>query len=62
MASESKAVDAFGFHCNSKAAEFVYCMWRELFLICPADKQQNSKQCEKMRSVLKKFDENKFKN
>lgn len=60
--SSSKAVDAFGFQCSSKAAEFVYCMWRELFLTCPIDKQQKSMQCEKLRAVLTKHDENKFKN
>lgn len=62
MESASQPVDAFGFQCSSKAAVFVYCMWRELFLLCPIDKQQNTKRCSKMREVLKKFDDNKFKN
>lgn len=62
LTSSSKAVDAFGFQCSSKAAEFVYCMWRELFLTCPIDKQQKSTQCEKLRAVLKQHNENKFRN
>lgn len=60
--STSSPIDSFGFQCSSKAAEFAYCMWRELFLTCPADKQQTSKQCEKLRNVLMKHDENKFSN
>lgn len=59
--STSKAMDSFGFQCNSKAAEFAYCMWRELFLTCPDDKQENSRQCQKLRVVLVKHNENKFK-
>lgn len=58
----SKQVNGFGLECSSKAAEFAYCMWRELFLICPADKQQITKQCDQLRSVLEKVDDNKFKN
>jgi uncharacterized protein YaaN involved in tellurite resistance len=61
-ASQSKSVDAYGLSCKSKAAEFVYCMWRELFLTCPADKQMKTKQCDKLRTVLKKHSENRFKN
>lgn len=60
--SSSQPVDAFGYQCSSKTGEFVYCMWRELFLTCPADKQVNSTQCDKMRSVLGKSSENKFRN
>lgn len=60
--STSKPVNAFGFQCNSKPAEFVYCMWRELFLICPSEKQVRTMQCEKLRKVLKKFSDNKFSN
>ena len=58
----SKPVDAFGFQCSSTAGEFVYCMWRELFLSCPRDKQLNTKRCDKLRKVLDKYDDNKFKN
>jgi hypothetical protein len=61
-ASTGVGIDAFGFQCSSKAAEFAYCMWRELFLTCPKDKQQTSKQCGKLFSVLEKHNENKFKN
>lgn len=60
--STSKPVGAFGYQCSSKTGEFVYCMWRELFLGCPADKQVNSKQCDKLRSVLGKSNDNKFRN
>lgn len=60
--STSKPIDTFGLQCSSKAGEFVYCMWRELFLTCPADKQINTKQCDKLRSVLKRSNDNQFKN
>lgn len=62
MESDSKPVDAFGFQCSSKAMEFAYCMWRELFLTCPVDKQRCTKRCEKMRKILKKNNENQFEN
>ena len=58
----SKKIDGFGLQCSSKAAEFAYCIWRELFLICPQDEQQKNRQCDKLRSVLEKVDDNKFKN
>lgn len=56
----SQPVDAFGFQCSSKAAEFAYCMWRELFLTCPADKQKSARQCDKLRIILEKTNDNKF--
>lgn len=60
--STSKAIDEFGLQCSTKSAEFAYCMWRELFLTCPEEKQEKTKMCSKLRSVLTKFDENKLKN
>lgn len=60
--SDRHPVNAYGYDCSSKAAEFVYCMWRELFLTCPDDKQQKSKSCQKLRGVLSTSKVNKFKN
>lgn len=62
ITTASKPVAAFGFQCSSKVGEFAYCIWRELFLTCPVEKQQNTKRCAKMRKVLKKSDDNKFQN
>lgn len=52
--SNSTKIDNFGLQCSLKAAEFAYCVWRELFLICPLDKQQKTKQCDQLRNVLEK--------
>jgi hypothetical protein len=57
-----KPVSEFGLECSSKPAEFAYCMWRELFLTCPEEKREKTKMCDKLRGVLAKHDENKFKN
>lgn len=45
-------LDNFGFKCNTKMARFSYCMWREITLNCPEESQQNSRQCQRLRSVL----------
>jgi hypothetical protein len=37
-------------------------MWRELFLTCPEENREKTKMCDKLRGVLAKHDENKFKN
>lgn len=58
--STRQPVDSFGFQCSSKAAEFAYCIWRELFLTCPADKQKSARQCDKLRIILGKSNDNKF--
>lgn len=55
-------VNAFGYECSSKAAELVFCMWREFFLTCPADKQRKNRSCQKLRGVLTTSKVNKFKN
>lgn len=62
MESSSKPVDALGFQCSSKAGEFIYCMWRELFLACPSENEMKSKRCENTRRFLQKSEKNKFKN
>lgn len=47
-------LDKFGLKCNTKMAEFAYCIWRELFNSCPTEQQNKSKQCERLRIILRK--------
>ncbi|XP_062556149.1 uncharacterized protein LOC134220990 [Armigeres subalbatus] len=35
--------------CNPASSNFGYCMWRQMTLACPKDKQEQSKKCERMR-------------
>lgn len=58
--SSNFSLDKFGLKCNTKMAQFSYCMWRQFTISCPAEKQQKTRQCEKLRMVLKKNSENKF--
>lgn len=55
------SLEKFGLKCNTKMAQFTYCMWRQFAINCPVDRQQKTKQCDKLRMVLKRNDENKFK-
>ena len=59
--TQREPLNYFGLQCSSKAAEFVYCMWKELFLTCPSDKQANNRNCQKLGRALKASNENKFK-
>ena len=47
-------LDKYGLECNTRMAEFAYCLWREFFVSCPSDRQNKSKQCEKLRYILRK--------
>ncbi|KAG5670422.1 hypothetical protein PVAND_000688 [Polypedilum vanderplanki] len=60
--SPNTVLEKFGLKCNTKLTELTYCMWREFFMLCPVENQQKGKHCEKLRYVLKKNIENKFKN
>ncbi|KAL7025148.1 hypothetical protein ACKWTF_013365 [Chironomus riparius] len=53
-------LDKYGLQCNTKMAEFAYCLWREFFILCPSERQNKSKQCEKLRYILRKNHESKF--
>lgn len=53
-------LDKFGLKCSTKMAALAYCMWREYFISCPASQQNKSRQCERLRMVLKRRNENKF--
>lgn len=57
-----KDIDSFGLKCSSKAAELAYCIWREMFLTCPEDRQEITKRCMKLRNVMSKIDDNQVKN
>jgi hypothetical protein len=50
--SKRENVDSMGVKCSIKTAEFGYCIWKNLFLICPADKQTKNKRCEELRKSL----------
>lgn len=55
------SLEKFGLKCNTKMAQFTYCMWRQFAINCPVDRQQKTKQWDKLRMILKRNDENKFK-
>lgn len=52
--NESKRdnVDSMGVKCSIRTAEFAYCVWKNLFAICPVEKQVKNRQCEKLRKSL----------
>lgn len=50
--SKREDVDVMGIKCSIHTAEFAYCIWKELFNICPSDKQIKNKQCDKLRKSL----------
>lgn len=52
-------LDKFGLRCSMKMAQFAYCMWRKFTLNCPPEKQQKNKQCNKLRIVLRKNNDDK---
>jgi hypothetical protein len=51
--SKRENVDVMGVKCSIHTAELAYCIWKELFNICPAEKQIKNKQCDKLRKSLK---------
>ena len=53
-------LDKYGLMCNTRMAEFAYCLWREFFILCPSERQNKSKQCEKLRYILRKNNESKY--
>ncbi|XP_070495847.1 uncharacterized protein [Chironomus tepperi] len=53
-------LDKYGLQCNTRMAEFAYCLWREFFVMCPSERQNRSKQCEKLRYILRKNHERTF--
>ena len=53
-------LDKYGLQCNTRMAELAYCLWREFFILCPSERQNKSKQCEKLRYILKKNHDSKF--
>ena len=38
--------------CSSETSNFGYCMWRQMALACPKDKQVASKRCDRIREKL----------
>lgn len=54
--NENFTLDRFGMKCSTKMAQFSYCIWRQLTIKCPIDRQQRSRQCRKLRNVLNKMD------
>uniref|UniRef100_A0A182QPU3 Uncharacterized protein n=1 Tax=Anopheles farauti TaxID=69004 RepID=A0A182QPU3_9DIPT len=38
--------------CNSETSNFGYCMWRQLALACPKDKQVANRRCDRIREKL----------
>ncbi|XP_049540364.1 glutactin-like [Anopheles darlingi] len=38
--------------CNAETSNYGYCMWRQMALACPKDKQESTKRCERMREKL----------
>ncbi|XP_062715553.1 uncharacterized protein LOC134291603 [Aedes albopictus] len=51
VAEKNEKMKATGDHttCNPSSSNFGYCMWRQMTLACPKDKQDTSKKCERMR-------------
>lgn len=60
-AAEKKGKQAEPTKCNPYSSYFVYCVWRELTLACPADKQDQSKKCIKLREKFAKNEQVPFK-
>lgn len=46
--------EKFGLKCSSKMAQFSYCMWKQLIVTCPVERQKKSKQCKKLRIIFNK--------
>lgn len=38
--------------CSSETSNFGYCMWRQMALACPKDKQVANKRCDRIREKL----------
>lgn len=49
--------EKLGLKCCTKMAQLVYCIWRQIMLTCPVEKQEKTKQCEKLRTILRRHQE-----